>query len=129
MGRGDFTATAMATARSRKEAALLFQRSACAGGGDWWDMQLTSGGQLKFKLSDSSGSYAVATTSVAVIGTHRLSARRRSGILTLYVDGAAFASTPSTQDLRELPPLGVARGNPCVADFEDAVTSVCLSVP
>jgi hypothetical protein len=137
IGSGDFQISAKITTTQAGMATLLNQRSFC-GPSIFWDLRLWNGG-LRLEVDDNVTGrihYASLITTAPVVNDgrpHHILARRLAKTVTIYVDGAAAGSMPSSAALSQLPPLligtGVCVGTNGTVAYVGTVANVCLASP
>jgi hypothetical protein len=131
IGAGDFHISLSLTSASTGSAsvALLNQRSAC-GRGLFWDVHLDHGA-LRVETDDTMNYTPLLTTTRVDDGrSHDVLIQRRSGTLSLYLDGLSLTSAASAASFGRLPPL-VEGSDVCpqYVAFTGTLASLCVASP
>ncbi|MEM6696847.1 MAG: LamG-like jellyroll fold domain-containing protein, partial [Bacteroidota bacterium] len=117
-GTGDFTIEASIKTTAANDY-ILSKRGVC-GLANFWNIQLTSGGQIQMEMyQDSGGSNGgtlTGSTDVTDGNWHHFAVTRKNGILRIIVDGLQEAITGRTTDLDNTTDLLIGT-NPCGRTF------------
>jgi len=134
VGTGDFSIHFQITTKASVESTVLYQRAGCDANRDFWNVNLSAGGQLIAEVvQGGSGTYTVLTTTTPVNDgkPHAISIDRVAFVLAATTDGGFSGSKAAPGSLGQLPPLGITKGNPCEAaglkPLSGSVTDVCLT--
>jgi hypothetical protein len=130
IGTADFRISlTLSTSQLNVSVAVANQRDMC-GGGMFWDMRLADGA-LRMQTDDGNNPTDLSSTGPPVNDglPHHLAAHRASGVLTLYVDGAAVGSSSAPPAaFTQLAPLvsgtDVCRGTRALMG---TITDLCVS--
>lgn len=134
VGAGDFTIRFRITTIAVTTSTVLAQRAVCDASKDFWDIDLEANGTFRIELGGPIN-YTVLDTTIAVNdGNSRdVLITRRAQILAATVDGVLAGSTAAPWLLGVLPPLAIAKGNPCegagLSPLDGVVDAVCVTVP
>ncbi len=135
VGTGDFTIRFVlrAVRDPNFQQTLLYQRSTCDPIGSFWDAYLGFFGEIVFEVGSPSETFRGTSNIIRDANPHRIEVRRRGGRVSILIDGETTVTAPSVASIGNLPPLEVARDNPCetVMDskripLEGTVSDVCL---
>lgn len=131
VGSGDFAISFRIATGAVVQSTVLYQRAVCDASQDMWAITLEPLGTLVFEIAGVGG-YGAAQTKVAVNDStpHDVVLRRSAGTVVFFIDGAvASMAVALPQSLGNLPPIGVAKNNPCdgqgLKPLAGIVTNVC----
>jgi hypothetical protein len=110
------------------------QRGVCSATGTFWDLRLSTG-NVRFETYDGKTLLDVASTGTLVNDgrSHHLLVERRTGTVTIHIDGTAAVASPMATSFGALPALqsgtDVCDGHSMQVAFMGTLTGLCVSSP